>query len=277
MLPRAYRVVWTRPDTADTVTLALEPDGAAGAAPSAGADARGLPGQFNMLYAFGIGEVPISISGDTSVTQRLIHTVRAVGAVSSALCRLRPGDALGVRGPFGRPWPVDEAQGSDLVIVAGGIGLAPLRPVIYHVLANRERYGRVTLLYGARRPEEMLFVSELQAWRSRLDLDVLVTVDRATEQWRGNVAFVTRLIPRVETGPGTLALVCGPELMMRYAAMALMGLGVSPEHVYVSLERNMNCGVGLCGHCQLGPLFVCRDGPVVSYASVERLLRTAEV
>ncbi len=275
MLPRPYRVLANHADTHDTVTLEMVPVGG-----GARADAcrRCRPGQFNMLYAFGVGEVPVSISGDTGERSRLVHTVRGVGAVSEALCRLRPGDSLGVRGPFGSPWPVTEAEGHDVALVAGGIGLAPLRPALYHLLANRERYGRVALLYGARSPQEILYIDELRRWRGRLDMDVLVTVDRATENWRGAVGFVTKLVRRVELdAAGAVALVCGPELMMRYAAQELLGLGLKPERVHVSLERNMKCGVGLCGHCQLGPIFVCRDGPVAPFEAVRGLLQTAEL
>jgi len=278
MLPRPYRVVGRRADTRDTVTLELAaPAGREGprlAAPYG----RSRPGQFNMLYAFGVGEVPISISGDTADRRRLVHTIRSVGAVSDALCRLRPGDELGVRGPFGSAWPVEAAEGADVVVVAGGIGLAPLRPALYHLLANRGRYGRVSLLYGARRPEELLYLDELRAWRARLDLDVLVTVDRATEQWRGSVGFVTTLVRRVDIDAASaVAMVCGPELMMRYAAAELVTLGLEAERVYVSLERNMKCGLGLCGHCQMGPSFVCRDGPVYPFADVRGPLQIAEV
>jgi len=278
MLPRPYRVLARRVDTRDTVTLELAPVRDRQAHRLAAPHGRSRPGQFNMLYAFGVGEIPISVSGDAADRGRLVHTIRSVGAVSEALCRLRPGDELGVRGPFGAAWPVAEAEGQDVVIVAGGIGLAPLRPALYHLLAQRERYGHVSLLYGARRPEEMLYVDELKRWRSRLDLDVLVTVDKATENWRGAVGFVTTLVRRAEMEAGSaVAMVCGPELMMRYAAAELLGRGMAAERVHVSLERNMKCGLGLCGHCQLGPSFVCRDGPVFSFASVRDLLQTPEV
>jgi NAD(P)H-flavin reductase len=226
-----------------------------------------------MLYVFGVGEVPISVSGDPGRMDRLVHTTRAVGTVTGAMRRLRRGDAIGVRGAYGSAWPVREAEGGTLVIVAGGIGLAPLRPAMYHVLAHREQYGRVLLLYGTRTPEDILFRSELEQWRSKFDLEVHVTVDRASGGWRGNVGVVTNLISKVPFDPSdATALVCGPEVMMRFTALELQKRGVDLERVHVSMERNMKCGVGLCGHCQWGPVLVCRDGPVFSYDRVKGLL-----
>ncbi len=224
---------------------------------------RFLPGQFNMLYAFGVGEVPISISGDPQIATTLTHTTREVGTVTRAMRRLKAGDTLGVRGPYGTAWPVDEAEGSDVVVVAGGIGLAPLRPVIYHLLANRDKYGKVVLLYGTRMPEDILFRKDLERWRSRFDLDLHVTVDRATGPWRGNVGVVTNLITRAPFDPhNTVAMICGPEIMMRFTVIELERRGVDHSQIYLSMERNMKCGIGLCGHCQMGPRFVCKDGPV---------------
>jgi len=265
-----YRVAEVRRDNDDTFTLELTP-------PS-GAAAPFRPGQFNMLYVFGVGEVPISISGDPGRPETLVHTTREVGAVTRAMRGLRVGDAIGVRGPFGTHWPVEAAEGRDIVLIAGGIGLPPLRPALYHVLARRERYGRVVLLYGARTPEDLLFRDELAAWRSQLDLEVHVTVDRATGSWRGNVGVCTPLVKRAPIDPRrTVAMICGPEVMIRAACQELARRGVSPEDTFVSLERNMKCAVGLCGHCQLGTHLVCRDGPVFPYDQVERLLDHGEV
>lgn len=266
-----YRVTEVHVDNDDTFTLELVP-------PAGEALARFKPGQFNMLYVFGVGEVPISISGDPDQTTTLVHTTREVGAVTRAMRRLRIGDAIGVRGPYGTSWPVEAAEGRDVVLIAGGIGLPPLRPALYHVLARRERYGRVVLLYGARTPEDLLFRDELTAWRAQLDLEVHVTVDRATGSWRGNVGVVTPIVRRAPIDPRrTVAMICGPEVMIRYACQELARRGVSPQDTFVSLERNMKCAVGLCGHCQLGPHLVCRDGPVFPYDQVERLLETGEV
>jgi len=231
-----------------------------------------------MIYAFGIGEVPVSASGDPAAAGPIVHSIRAAGLVTRALCDSHPGTVVGLRGPFGTDWGVDTAVGHDLVIVGGGIGLAPLRPVIYSVLANRERYGRVSVLIGARSPADLLYTSELQSWRSRFDVDVRVTVDVAGGTWRGPVGIVTELIPRALFDPASaIAFVCGPEIMIRFAARSLVDHGLDPANIRVSLERNMKCAIGLCGHCQLGSEFVCRDGPVFTYARVGRLLAIQEV
>jgi NAD(P)H-flavin reductase len=208
----------------------------------------------------------------------MIHTIRDVGPVSHALTRLEPGAAIGVRGPFGVGWPLAAAEGRDLVIVAGGLGLAPLRPAIYRVLAERRRYGAVSLLYGARRPEDILFGRELSVWRARLDIDVDVTVDHALSGWRGHVGVVTNLLSRATFDPASaIAMLCGPEIMMRNIAATLVAQGLDAERIYLSMERNMKCAVGHCGHCQLGPAFICRDGPVFSYARMKPLLAVKEL
>lgn len=262
MLPTPYRVLKVNRETADTFTLALTP--AAGKP-----DFRFAPGQFNMLYVFGVGEVPISISGDADKPETLVHTVRAVGAVSRAVCALKKGEALGVRGPFGVPWPVAAAPGWDVLVIAGGLGLAPVRPAVYHLLARRPQYGNLELIYGARTPEDLVYRQELERWRGRFDFRVHVTVDTAKGDWRGNVGVVPNLISRARFDPEhTMALICGPGVMMRFTVQELLNRGVKMENIYVSMERNMKCGLGLCGHCQLGPVFVCKDGPVFSYDRV---------
>ncbi len=271
MTPRPFRVKRAFTETEDTFTLELEPENAEEGFSFAA-------GQFNMLYAFGVGEVPISISGDPVNPLPLIHTTRSVGLVTEALRRLKKGDLIGVRGPFGTSWPVTPARGSDVVIVAGGIGLAPLRPALYHVLRYREEYGQIALLYGTRTPNDMLFMKELEQWRSRFDMEVGITVDRATGSWRGNVGVVTRLISKAPFDPhNTVAMVCGPEIMMRYTVMELTKRGVGEENIYVSMERNMKCGIGLCGHCQFGPSFICKDGPVYSHDKLTPWLRRWEI
>ena len=237
-----------------------------------------LPGQFNMLYVFGVGEAAISVSGDAAAGECYVHTVRQVGAVSSAIASLKAGAMLGMRGPFGTGWPVEDAEGCDVVIVAGGLGLAPLRPAIYHVLANRARFGRVVLLYGTRSPADLLYRSEVERWRRRFDVEIEVTVDHAGSDWYGHVGVVPLLIPRLNFDPhSTLAMVCGPEIMMRFTATSLLDAGVAADHIYVSMERNMKCAVGLCGHCQFGPDFICKDGPVMRYDRIAGILAVREI
>jgi NAD(P)H-flavin reductase len=272
MIPRPARLRARRREIPGVVTLEIEPQDPRDPATTAFA-----PGQFNMLGVFGVGEVPISFSGDPAQPQRLIHTIRSVGAVTAALTVLEPGDPLGLRGPFGLGWPLEAAEGRDVVIIAGGLGLAPLRPVLYAILAERARYGAVTLIYGARGPEDILFQRELQAWARGADLEVMTTVDHAPAGWRGEVGVVTRLIPRVRFDPArSVAFVCGPEVMMRFAIAALSDAGLPDDAVHLSMERNMECGVGFCGHCQFGPFFLCKDGPVFRYDRVGRLLALKE-
>jgi NAD(P)H-flavin reductase len=271
MVPSLYRVEKKRRETSDTYTLTLSPAEGGNAFPF-------FPGQFNMLYVLGKGEVPISISGDASTNASLVHTVRAVGTVTGAICSLKAGQTVGVRGPFGAPWPVAAAVGSDVLIVAGGIGLAPLRPAIYHILSNRSEYDKVTLMYGARSPEDVLYWNELKRWGGRFDFDVQITVDSAQRDWRGHVGVVTRLIYGARYEPEkTVAMVCGPEIMMRLTAKDLAERGIAQENIYVSMERNMKCAMGFCGHCQFGRKFVCKDGPVFAYARIGPLLNVREL
>jgi NAD(P)H-flavin reductase len=267
-VPQIYRVAGARRELADTVTLELTPQD--------GPRPAFAPGQFNMLYAFGIGEAAISVSGARD-SLAFVHTVRDVGAVSSAIAKLAAGAAVGLRGPFGTSWPVEAAEGSDVVILAGGLGLAPLRPAIYQVLTNRDRYRRVVILFGCRDPNEMLYRRELEQWRQRLDIDVEVTVDHARSDWHGNVGVVPALISRAAFDPDkAFALVCGPEVMMRFAASALRAQGVAAERIYLSMERNMKCAIGLCGHCQFGSSFICKDGPVMRFDRIANILTMRE-
>ena len=269
MTPVPYRVVSRAPETADTWTLLLEPldDPVVPA-----------PGQFNMLYAFGVGEVPISTSAASDDGGALVHTIRDVGAVSHALVRTEPDAVIGVRGPYGTLWPLEQARGRDLVIVAGGIGLAPLRPAVYHALGHRDDFASVCVLVGARTPADLLFRRELEDWRGRFDVDLDVTVDNARADWHGRVGVVTQLIPRAPFDAATaVALVCGPELMMTFTARALLGRGMPKESIFISMERNMQCGLGHCGHCQLGPTLVCRDGPVYRWSELAPWLAIREL
>ena len=268
MAPRPFRVARRRRETADTWTLELEP--------VTGPPREVAPGQFTMLYPFGIGEVPISVSGDT--TGPLVHTVRTVGPVSAAICQSRRGAVLGVRGPFGNSWPVEAAKGCDVVVVAGGIGLAPLRPALLHVLRNRGAYGDVVLLYGSRTPGDLLYRREVERWRGRFDVEVDVTVDRGEDGWLGNVGVVPKLIASARfDADSAVAMVCGPEIMMRFAAEALLERGIAPDRIAVSMERNMRCGLGHCGHCQLGPTLICRDGPVYRWDEIVPLMEVREL
>jgi NAD(P)H-flavin reductase len=271
MLPIPWTVREDRRETEDTFTLELEP-------PEGSPAFAFEPGQFNMLYVFGVGEVPISISGDPARRDRLEHTTRAVGVVTKAMEKLRPGDMIGVRGPYGRPWPLREVEGKDVVLIAGGIGLAPLRPVLAAIAAKRERFGKVVLLYGARTPEDALYGYDLERWESRHDIEVHMTVDRASRGWRGAVGFVTALVRRAPFDrDNAAAMICGPEVMMRYSVDELRKRGLDDADIYISTERNMKCAIGHCGHCQLGPEFVCKDGPVFPYSRAGRLLEIREL
>ncbi len=260
LTPDIYRVTGRRAEVGDVVTLALERAG--------GGTATGFAhGQFNMVTAFGVGEVAISVSSAPGSPGPIEHTIRDVGAVTHALCSAPVGALVGVRGPFGTGWGVDDiADGDDVVVVAGGIGLAPLRgavsPLVDRVQAGR---GRLFVVAGARSPDQVLFAKDLDAWQ-RAGAHVEVTVDIASPSWSGPVGVVTTLLAGLPCDPArTVALTCGPEIMMRFTARALVDRGVDPGRIRVSLERNMQCAIGLCGHCQLGPLLVCRDGPVVPY------------
>jgi NAD(P)H-flavin reductase len=271
MSPVPYRVRSRVAENRDSSTLQLEPVGEPLPAP--------LPGEFMMMYAFGIGEVAISVSGVPTGTETAItHTIRSVGAVSRALHDAHPGALIGMRGPFGTNWELAEAAGRDLVIVAGGVGLAPLRPVVLGALADRDAYGRVTLIAGSRSRDDFLFAEELQDWARAGSIDVHLTVDVPVQGWPGEVGFVTEPLRRLPLRPAnTTAFLCGPEPMMRNGALELMRKGLAAHDIRVSLERNMQCGIGWCGHCQLGPLLLCRDGPVVGYDAAEPLLAVKEL
>ncbi len=267
-LPEPYVVRRRSRETADTWTLEL--------VPHEGEPIEPGPGQFAMLAAFGVGEVPISLSG-RGLDGSLIHTIRDVGPVTAELCRASRGDMVGVRGPFGTEWPLSEAAGTDVVIVAGGLGLAPLRPAVEALLARPAAFRRRILLYGARTPDDLLYREQLDGWREA-GLDVHLTVDAGTSGWQHRVGLVPELVRAADFDPdAAVALVCGPEVMMRFTVAALADAGVADERIHVSLERNMKCGTGHCGHCQLGPTLVCRDGPVFSWAEIGRWLAVREL
>ena len=271
LLPIPYVVDSRKEECAGTFTFALRPADGSKAVSFA-------PGQFNMLYAFGAGESAISISGPADDSDVLIHTIHRLGTVTTALERLKVGDSVGLRGPFGSTWPLEAARGQDLVFVAGGIGLAPLRPAILHALKNRADYGRIAILAGARTPKDILYYEELQAWRNEPEVEIRITVDRADPTWPHNVGVVTTLIPpaRFDAANAT-AMVCGPEIMMRFTAAELAKRNLPHEKIYVTLERNMKCAVGFCGHCQFGPEFICRDGPIFPYNRISHWFSQREI
>ncbi len=270
MIPRLFLVKRKVRESHDTVTLDLQPE-------NPEEKPEFSPGQFNMLYTFGIGEVPISISGPAKGSDRYLQTIRGVGKVTQALNRLQRGQSVGLRGPFGNAWPIEEAKGRDVIIMAGGIGLAPLRPAIYSLLAQRHQYGDICLLYGARTQEDLLFLKEFESWRGRYGVQVRVTIDTGDQNWKGNVGVVTTLIPRVSFEPSnSIAMICGPEIMMRFSAMELIHAGLSEDKIYITMERNMKCAVGFCGHCQFGPAFICKDGPVFRYDRIKPFISLRE-
>ena len=262
LLPRPFILESNQAETPNVVTLNLVPE----------EEETFLfqPGQFNMLYLFGLGEVPLSLSSDPGQTRGISHTLRVVGGVTRGLAKSLPGSRVGVRGPFGNPWPLHLAKGKDLVLLAGGIGLAPLRPVIYHVLRHRQDFGRLVVLVGARSPEDLLYYRSLAHNCEQGLAEFSVIVDKGNPGWKGRVGVITHLVPKAELDPAaSLAFLCGPEIMMRFGAEALLQEGLLAEQIFVSMERNMKCGVGACGHCQHGASFVCKNGPVYSLPEVE--------
>jgi anaerobic sulfite reductase subunit B len=265
-VPVPHRVVTRRPETTDTVTLSLEPVG----------EPLGdfAPGQFAMVHCFGRGEIPVSVSS-VQATGGLAHTIRAVGAVSAGLCEAQAGDVLGLRGPYGTGWQLERAHRRDVVVVAGGIGLAPLRPLILRALAEPTRYRRVNVLIGARTPGDLIAPKEAEHWPTAY---TGITVDRPGDEWRGEVGMVTQLLDRADfEATDACAFVCGPEPMIRATARDLAHRGMPRERIRVSLERNMRCATGHCGHCQLGPLLLCQAGPVVGWERAEPLLSVREL
>jgi len=260
-VPEVYTVESISHETDDVFTLVLASrDGKRGK--------HFVPGQFNMLNHFGYGEAAISISGDPQNQEKLVHTIRALGCTTKRMQELSPGDEIGLRGPFGTSWPVPP-EGSNVLLIAGGLGLAPLRPVLYRLAANRDKYARVRLIYGVKEPSEIIYRQELKLWREQ-GIEIEQTVDVADAVWKGHVGVVTPLVaPAISDANKTCAMLCGPEIMMRFVIKELLGSGVVDKNIFISLERNMQCGVGTCGHCQMGPFFVCKDGPVFSYEQVQ--------
>ena len=269
MVPELYQVQSIQHDSRSVFTLTLSKQAGQGGM-------RFQPGQFNMLYQFGYGEVAISISGDATQNDVLVHTIQAVGSVTNSLQQLQAGDTLGVRGPYGTYWPLTKT-GCDVLVVAGGVGLAPLRSALYHLAANKHLYGKITLLFGTRTPEDMIYKDDIEQWK-KLGFTIELTADHADQQWRGHVGVVTALINRHVPRPQeTLAFICGPEIMMKFAVYELIRSNVNESHIYLSMERNMQCAVGFCGHCLYGPHFICKNGPVFCYDQVKSWLTIREL
>lgn len=230
------------------------------------------PGQFNMVYVPGVGEIAISISSDPE-DEDLEHTIRIVGRVTRVIEGLGPGAVLGLRGPYGNGWPLQQARFKDVLVVTGGLGCAPVSGAIDYMFRRRASFGRITILHGVKKPADLVHRSRFEAWRRESDARVLITSDQPDRAWRDRTGVVTELFEEVEFDPArTVVLMCGPEVMMRYAIRILRTRGLADERIYLSLERNMKCAVGWCGHCQLGPEFVCKDGPIFPLRRVARYL-----
>ena len=270
-VPVPYTIVDKHLENDKLLTFTLEPQGETSIKPI-------QSGQFNMLYVFGVGEIPISVSSMLSPHPTLVHTIQDVGPVSKAINSLKKGDTLGVRGPFGTVWPVEKAEKKDVVIMAGGVGLCPLRPVIESIIDKREQFSDVNILYGTRDPDNIIFHHDIISWQSDPSINFRITVDHAVSQWRGNVGVVTHLLDKARFNPeNTVVYICGPEVMMRFGAYACLAAAVPERNIYISMERNMKCAVGFCGHCQFGPYFMCKDGAVFPYSALKPYLNIAEL
>ena len=275
--PFEATIKWTRKETRDTFTCAIRISNR-----EIQKGYRFVPGQFNMLYVPGIGEAPISMSS-SPLDRDIMHTVRIAGDVTTALSLLGAGEVIGIRGPFGRGWPIEEAEDLDLLIVAGGLGIAPLRSVARHFMKThspkkKTAHPRRMLLYGAKTPKDIVFRDEFP--RLRDIFDVFLSVDRADpeEYWRGETGLVTQLFDRLSLDPvRTIVFVCGPEIMMQTSVRELILREVPEEKIFVSMERNMNCGMGICGHCFFGPRFVCKDGPVFRFSEISGIMGIKEL
>lgn len=260
LVPVFYTIQEIQQESHDVFTLTLTPPH--------NRNIQFKPGQFNMLSAFGVGESAISISSNPNHSDHIAHTIRVIGSVTRNLQKLLPKEPIAVRGPFGTPWPIEPLQQKSILLLAGGIGLAPLRPLIYYLLANRSHFLDIHLVYGARSPDDLIYRAELDAWRKSLNL--LVTVNHAPKNWTEHVGVITQHIERLIQDPeNTIAILCGPEIMMRFCHYTLRDVGIKPDQIFLSMERNMQCGIGHCGHCQWGPFFICKDGPVMSMKTIE--------
>ena len=236
------------------------------------------PGQFNMVYIFGVGEVPISIVSDPTDPELLDHTIRVVGRTTAALEKLKEGDTVGLRGPYGSRWPLEDFKGKDVIIVTGGLGCAPAVSVINYIVKRRDAYGALKILHGIKTPKDLLYRDRFRAWRRIPNTEVCLTVDHPDRQWKYNVGVVTNLFNQVRIDyQNSVVMMCGPETMMHYAVRGLLSQGISEDRIYLSLERNMKCAIGFCGHCQFGPSFICKEGPVFRYDRIKPWLEIREV
>jgi NAD(P)H-flavin reductase len=270
MVPRAFRIEHVRHEVKGVFSWHLKPVD--------GGSFEILPGQFNMLYAPGGGEVPIAVSGDCADRTGVIHTIRSVGTVTSAMALMRAGAMVGMRGPFGSAWPIEAGYGKDVVFITGTVGLAPLRPLIYEVIKRREKYGKVIITYGSRGMDDILYEHDLHTWRGRFDMDVHVTVHAAPSGYRGLVGSVADAVSRSSfEGGNAVAYVCRSEALTLAAVLALQERGLTTDRIYTTLERSMKCGIGFCGHCQFGPTFMCKEGPVYRFDTIERIFAIREL
>jgi NAD(P)H-flavin reductase len=268
-VPLKAKIEEIKEQTADTKTYTIRM--------AEGDGFRFMPGQFNMVSILGYGEAPISISSDPGDREKFDHTIRAVGSITRYLESFRPGSEVGIRGPYGQPWPVEETRGRNVVVVAGGIGLAPLRPLIMQMFRERSSFGKIQILYGAREPSQMLFTDEFEDWQKNPGTELYLTADTISEglEWSHNVGVVTTIFDKAGLSPkNTLVVTCGPEIMMRFVCRSLLGRGFYAPQIFLSMERRMKCGVGKCGHCQLGSSFVCKHGPVFRYDEALKLKDT---
>lgn len=266
-LPKEAVIVERIQESATIFTLRLEFTD-----PQVNAQYRFQPGQFNMVYLYGVGEVPISIVSDPESEQRYDHTIRVVGRVTRGLAQLQQGERVGIRGPFGRGWPLREAEGRDIMIVTGGLGCAPVVAVIGYVLRRRERYGRLTIMQGVKHADDLLWRQRYEQWAKMPNTQVIVAADQVGKSWPWAIGRVTDLFDQVHIeAQRTVAMMCGPEGMMAAAVKELTRRGLGEDTIYLSMERNMQCAVGHCGHCQYGGQFICKDGPVFAFSEIKHL------
>jgi sulfhydrogenase subunit gamma (sulfur reductase) len=265
-LPRLYQIMEIIPETSDIKTFRLDLESG---------NSSHLPGQFAELFVPGVGEAPISITSSPTQKGILEFSIKRTGLVTSAIHRLNPNDRLGIRGPYGNTFPLSDLTGQNLLFIAGGIGLAPLRSLINYVLDTEKRnhFKKVTILYGARSPQDLVFKWELKKWQNREDITFLLTVDRGDDQWKGTVGLVPNVLKEnVQVNPlEWKSIICGPPIMIKFTIKALLEMGFQPPDIITTLEMRMKCGLGKCGRCNIGPYYVCKDGPVFTYQQLQNM------